>query len=297
MLKNKHRQDMKTGYLFILPSLAIILFVFLNPMIRILTYSFYDWSYLQMGEFIKFDNYKELFQIKHFYTTLLNNLKIIITVVPVVTLIALVFAQAIFLKIPGFRIYSFLFFLPVIIPDIVIAQILTSFLNSQGPLNQFFRWLHLDFLAVDWLGDSRYSLFSIIISLIWKNIGFALLLFLARLTTLDRSIYEAAEIDGASEFQQYLFITIPLLKNIVKVYVVLQIINIMAFLFNYIFVLTDGGPGFSSTVLEYFVYLNIFKLQNMGRGAAAGVILLLISVLLISYYLFSVGRTERKKAE
>jgi ABC-type sugar transport system permease subunit len=264
-------------------------------MVQMFTYSMFDWSYLQRTEFVGLGNYQQLLGINHLYTTLFNNLKIIITVVPIVTLIALLFAQAIFLKIPGYKIYSFLFFLPVIIPDIVVAQILTSFLNSQGPLNQFFRAVGLDFLAVDWLGDSRFSLFSIIISLVWKNIGFALLLFLARLTTIERSIYEAAEIDGASEFQQYIYITIPMLKNIVKVYVVLQIISIMAFLFNYIYVLTDGGPGFSSTVLEYFVYLNIFKLQDMGKGAAAGVLLIVISILMISYYLFSTKRLEKRR--
>jgi len=294
MLKKRNWHDQKIGYLFILPSLTILIFVYVNPMVQMFSYSLYEWSYLQKCDFVNLKNYIELFKINHFYTTIFNNFKIIITVVPVVTLIALLFSQAIFLRIPGYRIYSFLFFLPVIIPDIVVAQILTSFLNSHGPLNQFFRFMHLDFLAIDWLGDSRFSLFSIIISLVWKNIGFALLLFLARLTTIDRSIYEAAEIDGASEFQQYRYITIPLLKNIIKVYVVLQIISIMAFLFNYIYVLTDGGPGFSSTVLEYFVYLNIFKIQNMGHGAAAGVILILLSLGLISYYLISIGRSEKK---
>ncbi len=294
-MRNSKWLDRRASYLFILPSLLIIIFVYVNPMVQMFTYSMFDWSYLQRTEFVGLGNYQQLLGINHLYTTLFNNLKIIITVVPIVTLIALLFAQAIFLKIPGYKIYSFLFFLPVIIPDIVVAQILTSFLNSQGPLNQFFRAVGLDFLAVDWLGDSRFSLFSIIISLVWKNIGFALLLFLARLTTIERSIYEAAEIDGASEFQQYIYITIPMLKNIVKVYVVLQIISIMAFLFNYIYVLTDGGPGFSSTVLEYFVYLNIFKLQDMGKGAAAGVLLIVISILMISYYLFSTKRLEKRR--
>lgn len=296
MHSNKNnRIDRRAAYLFILPSLLIIMFVYVNPMVQMFSYSLYDWSYLQKTEFVGLGNYQALLGIKHLYTTLFNNLKIIITVVPVVTLVALLFSQAIFLKIPGYKIYSFLFFLPVIIPDIVVAQILTSFLNSQGPLNQFFRAVGLHSLAVDWLGDSRFSLFSIIISLIWKNIGFALLLFLARLTTIERSIYEAADIDGASEFQQYIFITIPMLKNIVRVYVVLQVITIMAFLFNYIYVLTDGGPGYSSTVLEYFVYLNIFKLQDMGKGAAAGVILIAISVVMISYYLLTVNRVEKRR--
>ena len=237
LLQKENRGKSKTenwvAWGFVLPSLLFIGFVYVYPMIQMLSYSFYDWSYLQKTEFVGLGNYRDLLGINHFYTTLGNNLKLILTVVPAVTLIALLFAQAIFLKIPGFKIYSFLFFLPVIIPDIVVAQILTSFLNCEGPLNQFLRFIGLRGLACDWLGDTKFSLFSIILSLVWKNIGFALLLFLARLTTIEKSIYEAAEIDGASEFQQYRFITIPLLKNVIKVYVVLQVITIMACLYNY----------------------------------------------------------------
>ena len=281
------------GLIFLLPAFLIIVFIYVNPIIRMFLFSLEEWRYLRPEGFNNFDNYLDLLKSRHFYTTLLNNVIIILGVVPVVVVIALSFAQAIFSKIPGYRLYTFLFFIPVVLPDIVVARILTEILNKAGPVNSFFKTIGLGFLAQDWLGDYRYALFTIIISLIWKNIGFALVLFLARLTTVDRSIYEAAEIDGAKSVQKYFYITLPLLSSTISLYIVLQVIGLMAFLFNYIHVMTAGGPGYSSTVLEYFIYLNIFKLQEIGRGSAAGVILITITMIFVYYYLLMRHRASK----
>jgi ABC-type sugar transport system permease subunit len=269
-------------------------FIFLNPIIRMFLFSLEGWSYLKPQGFNNFQNYLDLLTDRHFYDTMLNNVVIILGVVPVVAVISLAFAQAIFSRIPGYKLYTFLFFIPVILPDVVVARVLTEVLNKVGPLNAFFSAIGLGFLAKDWLGAPGLSLFSIIVSLIWKNIGFALILFLARLTTIDVGIYEAAEIDGASSTQKYFSITLPLLSSTITIYVVLQVIGLMAFLFNYIHVMTAGGPGYSSTVLEYFIYLNIFRLQEIGRGSAAGVILMLVTTVFIYYFVFRVPRAERK---
>ncbi len=272
----------------------MIAFIYINPIIRMVVFSLQEWNYLQAGGFNHFHSYLDLLQDPHFYSTMLNDVWIIVGVVPAVAIIALAFAQAIFSRIPGYRVYTFLFFIPVILPDVVVAKVLTEVLNRVGPLNAAFTAVGLKFLALDWLGAPGLSLFSIIVSLIWKNIGFALILFLARLTTIDVGIYEAAEIDGARASQKYFSITLPLLTGTIRIYVVLQVIGIMAFLFNYIQVMTAGGPGYSSTVLEYFIYLNVFQLQELGRGSAAGVILIVLTTIFIYYYVFRASRAERE---
>jgi ABC-type sugar transport system permease subunit len=278
----------------VLPAIALIGFIYINPIIRMFIFSLEGWSYLKPQGWNHFAGYLDLLNDPHFYATMLNNVVIILGVVPVVAVIALAFAQAIFSRIPGYKLYTFLFFIPVILPDVVVARVLTEVLNKVGPLNAFFSAIGLDFLALDWLGAPGLSLFSIIVSLIWKNIGFALILFLARLTTIDVGIYEAAEIDGATSSQKYFSITLPLLTGTIKIYIVLQVIGLMAFLFNYIHVMTAGGPGYSSTVLEYFIYLNTFRLQEIGRGSAAGVILIALTTVFIYYYVFRASRAERK---
>ncbi len=281
------------AYLYILPTMAIMLFVFLNPIIRMFVFSLEEWRYLQPQGLNDFKNYTDLLSGRHFYNSFANNVIIIAGVVPVVTLIALTFAQAIFLKIKGYGIYGFLFFIPVFMPDIVVAQVLTTILNKAGPLNAFLTAIGLGAFAFDWLGSSGFSLFSIIVSLIWKNIGFALILFLARLTTIEPSIYESAAIDGASAVNKYFFITLPMLASTISIYVILQIIGIMSFLFSYIHVMTAGGPGYSSTVLEYFIYVNIFKLQEIGKGSAAGVILIIFTMIIIYSWLFLSLKSEK----
>jgi ABC-type sugar transport system permease subunit len=285
------------GYWFLLPALLVVAFIFLNPIIRMFLFSLEGWKYLRPTGFNNFENYLALLTDPHFYGTLSNNLIIIVGVVPAVIVISLTFAQAIFGKIPGYSLYTFLFFIPVVLPDIVVAKILTEVLNKAGPLNDFFNWIGLGFLDQDWLGAPGLSLFTIIVSLIWKNIGFALLLFLARLTTVDISIYEAAEIDGASATQKFFFITIPMLASTISVYVVLQVIGLMSFLFSYIHVMTAGGPGYSSTVLEYFIYLNTFRLQEIGVGSAAGMILIVITMIFIYNYLFASRKRAAKAQE
>jgi multiple sugar transport system permease protein len=282
------------GYAFVLPAFVLIGFIFINPIIRMFLFSLEGWSYLRPQGFNHLRNYLVLLSDPHFYSTMLNNVIIILGVVPVTAVIALAFGQAIFSRIPGYRLYTLLFFIPVVLPDVVIARALTEILNKVGPLNAFISAIGLDFLALDWLGAPGLSLFSIIVSLVWKNIGFALILFLARLTTIDIGIYEAAEIDGATPSQKYFSITLPLLSSTIKIYIVLQVIGLMAFLFNYIHVMTAGGPGYSSTVLEYFIYLNIFRLQEIGRGSAAGVILIALTTVFIYYYVFRASRAERK---
>ena len=272
----------------------MIAFIYINPIVRMFLFSLEGWSYLRQQGFNDFRNYAVLLSDPHFFSTMFNNVLIILGVVPVTAIIALAFGQAIFSRIPGYRIYTFLFFVPVVLPDVVVARVLTEVLNKVGPLNAFFSAIGLDFLSRDWLGAPGLSLFSIIVSLVWKNIGFALILFLARLTTIDIGIYEAAEIDGASSSQRYFSITLPLLSSTINIYIVLQVIGLMAFLFNYIHVMTAGGPGYSSTVLEYFIYLNIFRLQEIGRGSAAGVILIMLTTIFIYYYVFRTSRTEGK---
>jgi len=271
--------------LFVLPALAFVAFIYINPITNTIWYSLIKWEYLHKIGFNWFGNYISIISSKHFFRSLLNNLVIIIGVVPTVTIFGLFFAQFIYTKISGYKFYSFLFFMPVILPDIVVARVLTTLLNKVGPINTLLSEVGLDFFVVDWFGNPRFSLLAVMVSIIWKNIGFAMILFLARLTTVDYSIYEAAKIDGATDMQAFRYISIPILKGIIQINIILQIIGLTSFLFNYIYVMTDGGPGFSSTVLEYFIYINAFKLQDIGRSSAAGLFLIIITIILVYSYL------------
>jgi len=291
-MKNRRNNIGLKGYLFILPALFFTGFIYFNPIIRLIWFSLKEWDYFEMGGFNGFANYIDILNSNHLGETLLNNLIIIIGVVPLVTVIAVLLSQFIYFKIFGYKFYSFLFFVPVVIPDLVVAKTISIFLNKFGPLNTMFQNLGLDFLVVDWIGNPRFSIYTIMIAIIWKTVGFAMILFLARLTTVDYSIYEAAKIDGASDMQMFRYISIPILKNIIQIFIILQFIGLMTGLFGYIHLITGGGPGYSSTVLEYFVYLHAFRLREMGTGSAAGVIMMVLTAVLIYVYLYSLKRQK-----
>ena len=278
---------------FVIPVLSFTSFVYLNPILSTFLYSMREWKYLHMGNFNRFANYISILNSKYFFESLLNNLIVIIIVIPIVIIGGLFFAQFIYLKIPGFKFYNFIFFIPVVLPDIIVAKVFTTLLNKTGPINFILNKIGLGVFAVDWFGNPRFSLYSIIMTIIWKSVGFTMILFLARLTTIDYSIYEAAKIDGASDMQIFRYISIPMLKNIIQIAIVLQLISLTSFLFNYIYVMTQGGPGFSSTVLEYFIYVNAFKYQDIGISSASGLFLIFITGFLVYFYLFINKKQER----
>lgn len=291
-MKNRNFIFNNRWLFFVIPTLAFTAFIYINPILNTVWYSLREWNYLHMGDFNWFGNYMSMLSSKHFFESLLNNLIIIVGVIPVVIIGGLFFAQFIYLKIPGYKFYNFLFFIPVVLPDIIVAKVLTTLLNKAGPINILLSKIGLGFFVVDWFGNPRFSLLIIIISIIWKSIGFTMILFLARLTTIDYSIYDAAKIDGASDMQIFRYISIPILKNIIQVTIVLQLISLTSFLFNYIYVMTEGGPGFSSTVLEYYIYIYAFKFQDIGSSSAAGLFLIIITITLIYFYLFVTKKRE-----
>ena len=285
-MKTKSFKSDKIAYIYILPALAVFGFIYINPIIQMIRNSLSEWEGYKIVGFAGFDNFKELFYSTFLPLVLRNNLVLVICVIPVVIIIAIYFAQNIYLKIFGYQLYNFLFFLPVILPIIVIAKIYSSIFSKNGLINLILKNIGLDFLATDWIADTRFSLYTVILVIIWSNIGFAMILFLARLTTIDPAIYEAAKIDGASDGQLFFYISLPLLRPTIQIYSILTIIGLMSFMFGYIYVMTGGGPGFSSSVLEYYVYMNIIRFGKLGVGNAAAALLITITAILISIFTF-----------
>jgi len=293
MLRQKIKYD-KSSWFYLLPAIIVILFIYANPLVRIFWYSLIKWNGLQpTTNFSGITNFIDAVSNRYFLQVLFNNLIIIIITIPAVVLFAIFCSQFIYLRIFGYRIYQYLFFLPVIIPNVVAAVIWIFFLHESGPLNTIFTRMGLGFLVVNWFGNPRFSLYGLIITMIWKEVGFAIVLFLARLSGVDPSLYDAAKVDGANDLQTLRYITIPQLKSVIQLYVVLEIISLLNFLFSYIFVMTRGGPGYSSTVLEYFIYVFAFTFGKLGPANAIAVILFGITfVFVLLYFRFSKSTEE-----
>ena len=155
--------------------------------------------------------------------------------------------------------------------------------TKHGVINELLIRAHLDFLAIDWLGDPKFALWTLMLIILWKEVGFGIALFLARLMSVDESIYDSAEIDGATWWGKLVFITIPQLKTIIEFFTIITIINMLSWVFAYAYTVTMGGPGWSTIVMELFIYNKLARSQlpNPGLASAASVILFLITLVFI----------------
>ncbi len=281
---NTIENDVK-GYLFLFPVIGLISFIFISPLIRIVWYSFVKWNFFKITKNPTLNNYVDVITYRHFPTILRNNFLIILVTIPVVIILAVIIAHFMYSKILGAKFYQFLFFIPVVIPDIVVGIIWSFFLHIHGPVNKILNILHLSFLQVDWFGNPASSLWGLIIVLIWREIGFAMILFISRMTTIDPFLYEAAEVDGANDFKKLIHITIPQLRGVISIYVILAIIAFMNKLFSFVYIMTGGGPGHSSNVLEYYIYYSGFILRRFGQANAIAVILFLLTMFFIFVFI------------
>ena len=273
------RLERTTAFLYITPAIIIIGLVIVYSSVMAVGGSFMTVS---GGEQVFYGtrNYELLFKDSLFYTALKNNM-ILFLCVPVMTFLALVVAVMLFNKIKGWQFYRSLIFVPFILAVPVVGVVFTYILQLNGVVNTMLRDIGLGSIAVDWLGNPDIAIWSVGAVIIWKQFGFGVILFLARLMSVDQSLYESAEVDGASWMQKFTHITIPMLASIIEFYVIISLIDMLSWTFSFIFVMTGGGPGSSTTVLEFLIYKKSFQGGNYNFAQAICVIVLIIATILI----------------
>lgn len=288
--------------LYLVPGALLVLGVIAVPLIMNLGISFTRWPGVGRPEWIGLDNYTRLLADPTFWTSFRNNLALILAMAIIPTIVGLILAFALFDfvgKTFGPRPASVLracFYLPQVLP-IVVAGIVWAWMlhPNDGALNALFGALGLDALTRDWLGDPNVALPSVMGIMVWFQIGFPLVIFMAGLQRVDPELYEAAEIDGASWWRRFWHVTVPQLRP--ETYVVLLWTTIASLkIFAQIYVLTGGGPGGATNVPSYFSYQNFFERTQVGYGAAIATVLTVIIVVLTIAFLRVQTRDERKAA-
>lgn len=265
-----------------LPALIILGLFIYWPLIKNIEYSFFEINTLSgLKSFIGFDNYKELFQDKIFYLALKNNL--LYTVISIIVqvggglIIAAILEDKVISKFSTF--FRTVIFLPVLISTTVIALLFTFIYSPEGMLNQLLNAIGLGDFAAGWLGDSKTSIYAVIGVSQWQNVGYTMILFIVAIQRIPKSLYEAAELDGASKIQMFFKVTIPLIKETFLVALVITLSG--AFLvFNEIYVLTGGGPGDSSTVLGMYLFKNAFIFDDMGYASTIANFIFVLTMLI-----------------
>ena len=282
-----------TPYLYVLPLLALLLFVFGYPLIRIFEFSFKMVRGID-GPWVGLRNYELILSQSVFWEAVLHNLQLLLAI-PAMVVISLLVSVLLYDRIAGWRFYRIIVFVPFVLAIPIIAVVMKRMFQFNGPVNEILRWLSLDFLALDWIGSSDVALWTVMILIIWRESALGIILFLARLLSLDESMIEAAKLEGASWWQRVWFIILPQMRGVIEFYVVVSVITMLAAVFAYVFIIGGGrgGPGTATTVVELYIFNALIRTSLPGIAAAASVLLFLVSVLLI----FPMFRARRRVRE
>jgi raffinose/stachyose/melibiose transport system permease protein len=283
-----------TPYLYIFPLVGLLAFVFGYPLVRIFEFSFKQVRGIN-GPWIGFGNYQLILSQDLFWQSALHNLFLLIAV-PVMVAWSLLISIVLYERIKGWKLYRVILFVPYILAIPIIAAVMKKMFQFSGPVNEMLRWLGMDFLALDWIGSSDVALWTVMLLIIWRESALGIILFLARLLSLDESLIEAAKLEGASWWQRAWYVLIPQMKTVIEFYVVISVITMLSSVFSYVYIMGGGrgGPGTSTMVLELYIFSALIKISLPGIASAVSVLLFLVSLLLI-VPLFAVRRRANEE--
>src|SRR4051794_38746637 len=284
-----------TPYLYCLPAAGLIALVFAVPLVKLGILSLHLAQAGQTFGGVTLDNFRFAWEDPTFKDSVRHSV-VLLVAVPTMLVISILVSVVLFEEVRGWRFYRSALFMPYVIAVPVFGTVASYMFQLDGSVNTFLRKVGLGGLAIDWLGSERYALMTVILVSVLREVGFGIVLFLARLTSLDQSPLEAARIDGAGWWQRLWYVILPELRGTMEFYVVIAAITMVAWVFAYVFTLTQGGPGTATTVIELYIYNTAFSVSsNTGIASAVSAMLLGATTVLIAILFVVRGRAEREE--
>ncbi|CAN5413294.1 sugar ABC transporter permease [soil metagenome] len=279
------------GYLFAGPAVLLLIVFSLISIVISLYLSFFDYDIIRKGgPFVGLANYREaLFKDDLFWTALWNTAYYAIGVVPGITILAFLLALAGHKATYGKSVLRTIYFLPSITPLVVISLVWVWLYSPTGMFNQLL--LHIGIHGPNWLIDAKTAMPSVIIMSIWVHVGYYVVIYLAGLADIPRDFYDAARVDGANTWQEMIYITVPLLRNVTLFVTVTLAIGAFQ-VFTQIYIMTLGGPGSATTSMQLLIFRQGFQYFRMGYAAALSWLLFAIILVLVGIQLRTT-RTEQ----
>ena len=295
------RRGGTAGYwLYLLPGFVLLLVIVIVPLLWNVLLTFTKWRGVGDPEFIGLDNWVKLLGDEDFWTSFTNSVWMVLAMVVVPTVIGLAVAALLFDVVGrkfGGKVGSFLratYYLPQILP-IAVAGIVIGWIvrpGDTGALNQILGSLGIP--SYDWLGQMPSALIVLMVVLVWVQIGYPVVVFMAALQRVDPELYEAAELDGANWFQRFTAITVSIIRP--EIFVVTLTCTIAALkVFGPVYVITQGGPAGSTIVPAYYAYLEFFTKRNVGYGATIATVLTILVVIVSIVFIRVQNSLERKE--
>ena len=285
-------RETATSYLFLAPFLVFFVMFVVYPMFMCVYTSFFDATMGKEDVFIGFQNYKTLFQDEVFWVALRNTMVIVLVSVPVTCAFSLWVASVISrMHVAATSLFRCIFYLPVVTGSVAVTMVWKWMYNNYyGIINYLGTQTGLLDENINWLGDPKYALGCIILILLTTSVGQPIVLYVSALDNVDKSLVEAAEVDGATQMQAFWRIKWPQMMPTTLYILVITTINSFQ-CFALIQLLTSGGPNNSTMTIMYYIYYNAFKLFKYGYGNAMGVILAII-IAILSAVQFKMGQEK-----
>jgi multiple sugar transport system permease protein len=284
------RNDRRFGWALTLPGLIALLLIVLFPLSFTIFTSAFDYTLLHRSydTFIGLQNYRDAFAAEYFGQSLWVTLKFVVAVVLLEFLLGFTVALMLNSVSRLKDVYYLILLMPLLINPVVVALIWRMFLHPElGIANYLLSLIGIG--PVNWLGDVRIAFWTVVLVDIWHQVSFMIVLLLAGLSALPREPYEAARMDGASTLQAFVHVTLPLMRPVIMVTLLIRLIFAVK-TFDLVFIMTRGGPGTSTDLISYFIYRSAFFGLNIGQASAISVVLLVV-VLALTAYLYRYMRS------
>ncbi|MGO4372628.1 carbohydrate ABC transporter permease [Paenibacillus sp. MCAF20] len=272
----------KSRFIFFCLAPAVILFIvfLLIPSIDVFRMSLYKWGgYTDTKTFVGFDNFSKLFQSDKFYQVFQNSILLIIVVTIVTFAIALLFAGVLTRgNLKGRNLYRTVFYIPNILSVVVISAIFSAIYDpNNGLLNSVLHLFRVADEPILWLGDQKIVIYSLAGAMIWQAVGYYMVMYMASMANIPESLYESANLEGASPIHQFFTITIPLIWTNIRTTLTFFIISTINMSFLFVTAMTSGGPDGATEVFLSYMYKEAYTNSSYGYGMAIGVVVFLFS--------------------
>lgn len=280
-----------TPFMFLILPLALYVMWVLGPMFYSVWMSFTNADGLSRQDWVGLANYRRLFDDDIFWTSFFNNVRWLVAYITIPIVAGLGLALLLNNDLAGTKFFKAGFFSPMVVSSVVIGIIWSWMYQPFGLINELLERLGREGMPIGFLSDPDIVTWSIIGAGLWRQVGYVMLLYLAGLNGVDKTLVEASRVDGASTVRSFRDVVLPQLQPVTVIIVVISIIDALRS-FDLVNIMTRGGPYNQSNVLAQMMYIEAFNNYNMGYGAAIATILALISMVFIFTYLYRMVRTE-----
>lgn len=270
------KQKQRIGFYAVLPACLVVMTLLFYPIAYAVWISFLKTDGVT-SKFIGLKNYSDLLTAPLVHQVFLTNLKFLIAI-PSVIFLGLFTAVLLYQEVLGWRFFRIIFFLPSVLSASVIGLMFRSAFTLNGPINSAL--VSLGITPINFFADANLAISVVVLALIWAGFGYAMMILLSGLMTIDTDLFAAAAIDGAGWWKRFWYIIVPSIRQQLAFVSIINTLYTFTSLFGFIFVMTAGGPLYSTTTLDYLVYQKAFSASDMGQGSALAIMIFVVIALL-----------------